>query len=219
MKGFNKTQSGSITLILFCLILFFLLAANIHSGWLSAKDDAFISVIQRFESAPLTRLMLILSFLGSTASISLLTASISFFLFFFRSRRLGLYMILTVAFGAGLLNRLLKLAFKRERPSMPLIEEHGYSFPSGHAMTAAIFFGAILFCIWKINNDRKILSSSIVICLLLTLGIGISRIYLGVHFPSDVLAGYTAGLAWVYFSILLFGTVEKMNDGEENVHK
>ena len=85
-----------------------------------------------------------------------------------------------------------------------IIEENGYSYPSGHSMIAVGFYGFILYLIWQMNISKSLkytLSSLMVIFILL---IGISRIYLGVHFPSDVIGGYSISLCFliVYISCI-----------------
>ncbi|MFK4303607.1 MULTISPECIES: phosphatase PAP2 family protein [unclassified Paenibacillus] len=101
------------------------------------------------------------------------------------------------------LNTLIKEVLQRERPSLQhLVEVGGYSFPSGHAMISMGFYGMI-FAIWAI--ERKIHECSIflpcVLGVLLILLIGLSRVYLGVHFPTDIAGGYIAGIIWLVFTV------------------
>ncbi|MMZ66269.1 putative undecaprenyl-diphosphatase YbjG [compost metagenome] len=101
------------------------------------------------------------------------------------------------------LNTLIKEILQRERPSLQhLVEAGGYSFPSGHAMISMGFFGTI-FAIWTI--ERKIRGRSLFLpCalgVLLILLIGLSRVYLGVHFPTDIVGGYIAGIIWLVFTV------------------
>lgn len=101
------------------------------------------------------------------------------------------------------LNTLIKEILQRERPSLQhLVEAGGYSFPSGHAMISMGFYGMI-FAIWAI--ERKIRGRSLflpcVLGALLILLIGLSRVYLGVHFPTDIAGGYIAGIIWLVFTV------------------
>ncbi|MEN6413817.1 MAG: phosphatase PAP2 family protein [Veillonellales bacterium] len=106
--------------------------------------------------------------------------------------------------GGGLLNFLLKDLFERNRPDMfRVIDETGYSFPSGHAMVSLCFYGMLAYLIsrhiprWRWRFLLFILTAIFVVA------IGISRIYLGVHYPTDVLAGYAAGSTWLFFCLSL----------------
>lgn len=105
--------------------------------------------------------------------------------------------------GGGILTLLLKYLYERDRPSIdPAIDAVGFSFPSGHSVGALIFYGFILFFIIR-SGRHSILkwTSSVGIGILITL-IGVSRIYLGAHFPSDVIAGYIAGIIWLVLCLV-----------------
>ncbi|WP_175487350.1 phosphatase PAP2 family protein [Alteribacillus persepolensis] len=140
------------------------------------------------------------SFVTSLASVpftTILTAVISMVFFAFRKIREGLFLIVSVS-GGGLCNYLLKAFYERERPaSNQLIEVSGFSFPSGHAMNAVTLYGmtAVL-----LSHMIRALSLKVVTALffgLVIAGIGVSRVYLGVHYASDVLSGYMIGVVWV----------------------
>ncbi len=112
-------------------------------------------------------------------------------------RRPGIAMALNLA-GAVAINQVLKFLIHRPRPEgFRLIDETGYSFPSGHSMVAMAFYGFLVYLIWHYEKDyvkRWIWCC----CLSLTIvGIGVSRVYLGVHYASDVLAGFLISLAWL----------------------
>ena len=111
-------------------------------------------------------------------------------------------------FGIGaLLNFVLKNLFQRVRPQFyPLIVEKDYSFPSGHAMNSIIFYFSLVILLFTFIKNRIIRIVLIIISSLLTILIGISRIYLGVHYPSDVLGGYVVGIIWLFCAVL----IEKM---------
>lgn len=114
-------------------------------------------------------------------------------------------MFLWVCLGSLLLNTLMKQWFHRERPDIHrIIQEVGYSFPSGHSMAAFSLYGVIAYLLWRHLNRRRERVLLIVLAVLMTGGIGWSRIYLGVHYPSDVVGGYAASGAWLMLSIGLF---------------
>ncbi|MGX1831890.1 phosphatase PAP2 family protein [Paenibacillus taichungensis] len=102
-----------------------------------------------------------------------------------------------------ILNTLLKEIFKRSRPELEhLLIVHGYSFPSGHAMISMGFYG-MLFVIWAIERHQRMSGVALpVLCgITFIFLVGLSRIMLGVHFPTDVFTGFAAGLAWIFCMI------------------
>lgn len=135
--------------------------------------------------------------LGGTTVLTLVTITAAGYLLVERKRAAALLVLLSVG-GGVILSTLLKNAFARPRPELVahLVDVHTLSFPSGHAMLSAVTFltiGALLARIQPRLRTRLYLIS---IAILLTLLVGASRVYLGVHYPSDVLAGWSAGAAW-----------------------
>lgn len=100
---------------------------------------------------------------------------------------------------AALCNHLVKQVFQRARPDelLRLIEESGFSFPSGHSFTSMAFYGFLIYLIWKSFPDAAWKIPACAGLGLLILCIGLSRIYLGVHYASDVLAGFCGGVIWI----------------------
>lgn len=101
--------------------------------------------------------------------------------------------------GGEALNMALKAAFERPRPSFshPLATATGFSFPSGHAMVALTVYGALAFVVSASVKSRRARASVVAAAVALVLAIGFSRVYLGVHYVSDVLAAYSVALAWL----------------------
>ncbi len=123
--------------------------------------------------------------------------------------------VAAIGIGGFIINYVMKLSFRRMRPPDPLIEKlNNFSFPSGHATSAFIFYGLLAYLIWKTNMSRiyKVISGSILI--LFSLVIGFSRVYLRVHFTSDVVAGFCIGFAWLTLSIWVMERLKKKSDSE-----
>lgn len=100
-----------------------------------------------------------------------------------------------VAANSALTNQLLKYIIKRERPLVvKLIEQGGYSYPSGHAMISLSIYGFLLYLVFKKINNKFIKYSIGGLLLILILSVGVSRIYLGVHYASDIIGGYLLAL-------------------------
>jgi membrane-associated phospholipid phosphatase len=101
---------------------------------------------------------------------------------------------LLVSMGGGFaLNQLLKFCFHRDRPSTALLAQYGLSFPSGHAMMSMAFYGCLAWLVVQYGRRWGVGAVLVVFCLL----IGLTRVYLRVHYPTDVVAGFAAGAAWL----------------------
>jgi membrane-associated phospholipid phosphatase len=159
-----------------------------------ARDDLHSYAVQNesFVSA-----MRVLSTLGSTSVWVAVFALVVAWLLWRRLPRLALFVLVTVA-GSSLLNQVVKVAVDRSRPVLPNPVEHanGMSFPSGHAQAAIVGYAVLLLVFLPVVHGgwRRMAGCGAV---LLVLAIGFSRVALGVHYVSDVLAGYILGAAWV----------------------
>ncbi len=156
--------------------------------------------------APLTEVMRIVTFFGNTGTLAVFTGAVVTVLALRRSNR-RLYMILATMGGGALLNLILKTHFQRPRPvELPaLVHASGYSFPSGHSMGSMLFYGSLAYVVYfSFDHRRSLRIAAVAACLALVALVGGSRVYLGVHYLSDVLAGFAAGLCWI--CVCLSGT-------------
>jgi undecaprenyl-diphosphatase len=168
-------------------------------------DSTVISFIQGFESPMLTIIMKFFSFIGSTSSVIVLSLFILFFLYKVLHHRSELILFISVVLGSSILNMVLKLFFHRARPDLHrLIEIHGYSFPSGHAMSAFAVYGVLSFLLWRHIPTRSGRIFLTIISTTMIISIGISRIYLGVHYPSDIIGGYLISGFWLTLAIWFY---------------
>ena len=148
-------------------------------------------------------LMLLTSTAGSFPGTLLLTIALCILLWILRKPRTYILAVGTSFASMWGLNALLKYILQRERPPLDyLVEVTGYSFPSGHAMIATGFYG-MLFGLWAIARRRrgKSITLPVILGILYSLITAISRIYLGVHYASDVIAGTLAGAMWLYIML------------------
>jgi undecaprenyl-diphosphatase len=135
--------------------------------------------------------------LGSGSVLVFLTLSVVGYLILLR--RYTLALLVVVAVGGGLLLSLpLKAALDRQRPDLvpALTEAHFASFPSGHSMAAAATYLTLGALIARVQPRRRLRIYFLALSVLVTLLVGVSRVYLGVHWPTDVVAGWTAGATW-----------------------
>ena len=182
-------------IILFLLLLTFsFIAYELSIDNLSGFDTSVYSFIIGFKCLFLTYFFRMVTFLSS----SFVLIVISIFLFFiFKNKKYALLSLYNLIFIA-LANQGLKLLFSRERPEdLMMVNEAGFSFPSGHAMVSLAFYGMLIYLIWKTDIDKKYKKILTFVLSLLVLLIGISRIYLGVHFASDIVAGFTLSISYL----------------------
>lgn len=187
------------------LIGFSFMAFTISANEYLKFDEKVIFLVQGWESPLLTGIMKFFTYIGSTWSLIILSVMILFFLYKVLKHRLELILFSAVMVGSPLLNLMVKLFFQRARPDLHrLIEIGGYSFPSGHAMNAFSLYGILTFLLWRHTTAKWARILLILFSMMMILSIGISRIYLGVHYPSDIIAGYLAGGFWIAISIWFF---------------
>lgn len=149
----------------------------------------------------MTELMKLFTFFGSTTAIVAGVVIVSVIMFFCKHKWEPLFLMASSGLGA-LFNPLLKWLFQRQRPDVHrLIEETGYSFPSGHSMGSFIFYGMLAYFLFFFFKSRIMKTINVIFLFFFIMMIGTSRIYLGVHYPSDVLAGFAAGGAWLTICI------------------
>lgn len=146
--------------------------------------------------------------LGGAGFLTFLTLASAGFLVIQRRRALALYLFAAVA-GGTLVSTLLKLAFDRPRPDLV---PHGSlvytsSFPSGHSMLSAVVYLTLGALLASAQTNLRLRAYLLGLAGILTVSVGISRVYLGVHWPTDVLAGWTAGAAW---ALLCFAFAERL---------
>lgn len=193
-----------ITLVLTFLIC--LVAFSVDRELIKTIDSWFYDIISNQINPNLTLFMRFATEVGSVGVVIILC--LSFFLFSKVRKNYALPVATTVAI-TFLSNLGLKTLFARERPNiLQLISESYYSFPSGHAMINMAFY-TMVFMITKKHVDNKKTKLTIsIICIIIPLVIGISRIYLGVHYTSDVVAGWFLGFV---ISIIVFNLFEGWN--------
>jgi undecaprenyl-diphosphatase len=186
----------------FFLILFAWLSEEVFEGGLQRFDSSVRTKVHEFFSPQLTKFMQDMTFLGSIGFLTALFVIIVAVWLAKGMKRPAVWLMIAVG-GSVILDVSLKLSFHRARPVpfvgvVPLT----YSFPSGHALSSFCFYGVLAGLLCARIQSRAIRIFVWTASAALVLAIGLSRIYLGVHYPTDVIAGYIAAAAWV--STLLF---------------
>jgi undecaprenyl-diphosphatase len=177
--------------------------ATVHPD--NVVDRSLAALTQSIEGPVLTRVMEAWTTIGSSRYVAIIAAGVMAYLYFIRKRRFEPLFLVAVLAGSVGWNQLLKSLFHRERPNVhQLITETGFSFPSGHTMSACALYGAIVFLLWRHGRTRMLRGMLLAFGAMMIAGIGFSRIYLGVHYPSDVLGAVLAGGLWLIVAIWLY---------------
>lgn len=184
-----------VLLIFFIIIMILVITCNI-----TTFDDNIYNLLYSLRSSSMDLIMKTITQFGNTIPVIIITLVLMITL---TSRKevflIGSNTILTV--GS---NQILKHIICRPRPNhLRLIVENGYSFPSGHAMISICLYGLLIYLVNKKIKNKLLKIILTILLIILILGIGISRIYVGVHYPSDVLGGYLLSLSILIFNITI----------------
>ena len=189
--------------------LFAEFAGQVSSGRTQAFDDAVLRWVAEHRSPGFEPVALEITFLG-TGTVVLALVAVSGMFLWLSNHKYSAVLLLVSTVGGIVLNNVLKVGFGRPRPQ---IIDWGtdvvsWSFPSGHAMSAAVVYGTVAYLAARLQ--RRHLHRVLTMCaaILLILLIAASRVYLGVHYPSDVLAGIIIGLAWAAFCMALLEAIQ-----------
>jgi len=203
VNHYYKKSRWAIFAVAFPALIFIKLSAELLERELSRIDSIIYDFISLFISPGMTILMKVFTFMGSAPALIFFSLCLGLFLWVRKAPRFWGWMVVLNLTVTSLLDEVFKLIFQRPRPDiLRLVPISGYSFPSGHSMTSISFYGLIIYlCIKYIRPPQKYFISGLLI--VLVLAIGVSRIYLGVHYASDVIAGFSAGTAWLAIFIAI----------------
>lgn len=208
MKAVNKTYFSNSNIVAFVIsilsiLLFLFLWINLNSLPAQNFEHQASEYIQSLRNVELTSYMMLITEIGDLWGYVIIISVLSFILIF--KRRFDLiFQIVVIVISSSAINIILKALINRPRPfGEALVRVTFHSFPSGHAMSAMVFYGLMIYFLFKFINSLGTKLILTLVCVIMIFLIGISRIYLGVHYPTDVIAGYTAGLASLSVSVML----------------
>lgn len=170
-------------------------------------DGLVIQFFAPYDAAPFIRVMKVVTFFGSGKFLVPAYAIICTMLVLKRKTVVSIQ-IAIIAITSTILSHGVKRIFQRSRPELPLIEDlKTYSFPSGHALSSFIFCTVVGYLVWKTKLSLPLKWIISMLLLVFAMTIGLSRIVLKMHYPTDVLAGFLLGLVWVLMSFYIFNRV------------
>jgi undecaprenyl-diphosphatase len=178
--------------------IFLEIADEIIEGGTQKFDLMALEILRAYHPPWLSPVLRDITSLGSLSVLFLVTASVAGFLLLQRDFRHMIFIIVSTGFGA-LLVILLKTVFARQRPDIllpVLLKETTPGFPSGHATMAAVVYLSIAAVLSRVEHSQKVRVYTILLAVLLTFLVGMTRVCLGVHYITDILAGWSIGFAW-----------------------
>jgi undecaprenyl-diphosphatase len=202
------------------ILIFRWFAGEVNEGDTSIVDDSIRNYFHSFASPLLTRFMLAVSFTGTVRFLVVLGLIVLVTMLYLKERRAAAIFLITMA-GEIVLELTLKASYERARPEpfLKLPVPATYSFPSGHAMGSFCFYGILAWILIRRIDSLPLRIAIAVAASVWILLIGLSRIYLGVHYASDVVAGYMAGLIWTAAVVFTDWYIRHRNDRQRSKSK
>ena len=199
----NKKNKLFIYLMFLLSIIIIIITSKIVAGKELIMDKiAYEIIVEQLRNPTMTIFMKTITKLSDTAYMIILAFILTLiFLFKFKRKNIAKLIPTSLVF-IPLLNQIIKVNFQRERPvGYRLIEMTGYSFPSGHAMVSMAFYGLLIYIIYHLVKNKILRNILILINIFIILFVGISRVYLGVHYLSDIIVGYS--ISGIYLLLLI----------------
>ncbi|TMW72047.1 phosphatase PAP2 family protein [Alteribacter natronophilus] len=213
----GKKRIIYVSVLLILMALLYMETVRTRAGKVLGEADSFIiGVVQNPESPALTEAAILITEAGSVTALTVIALLGGIFFAWQGKWKMALFYPAAAGAG-GLVNWLLKVSFQRARPDMnPLITAEGFSFPSGHSMGSMMTYGLLAYFIVRIADKTPVRVTAFTAAAALIFIIGMTRIYLGVHYPTDVAAGFLAGGIWIVIAVFIWKRwFEKRKQGEE----
>ncbi|MFC7371139.1 phosphatase PAP2 family protein [Fictibacillus iocasae] len=205
-----RSMLGACALV----FLFALLALYYESVFLRKYDLLLMNAVSQLQSPMLDQVFILISDSASRPAEFFLLTLFAIWCATVKKRAAEPLLLTAALVGVRYMNSWLKDVFERDRPAFqPIIDAPGYSFPSGHAMISLAFFFLLIIvltniiCLTEWKAKTALVLTGIFVFL-----VGLSRVYLGVHYPSDVIAGFIAGTVWLMLSLSVYRRLPKPND-------
>ena len=210
IKLFSLEIFVLLGIFIISLSVFIIIARMVFEGRLQNFDNKALAFIAGYVTNVNTNVMEGFTFLGTHTFLIPANLLITAWFLFIKKRHWYSIKVPAVALSSLLLMLILKLTFRRDRPLDPLLQAaKGFSFPSGHALMSVTFYGILILIVWQNIKKAWLRWTLSAFLILLIVAIGLSRVYLRVHYASDVLGGFTVGLVWLLLSLWILSRVEK----------
>ena len=210
MNSESKKQIRAV-IIGGALLCFAYVAYQISAAEVLPFDTVIREWVYARRNPGLNRVLIAITYLGNWQTVSLM----GIFLLMVKSTRrsMGIPFVI-ISLSSTAVYKIVKGIFERPRPDLAvrLIEQGGYSFPSGHSMNGLVCFGILIYLIRRYCKNRKLANILTVLLGLLIFALGCSRVYVGVHFPTDIIGGWSLGAAYLCAAIIVFEKIRGERD-------
>lgn len=199
-----------VSLFICALVVFIFVTRRIFVLHRTEFDNRVFNYLGRYVTEQNNDVILFFTFLGSHQFLIPANLTLIAYYLFIRKHKWHSIKVPAIAISSLVLMFVLKRLFNRPRPGIPLLyEAKGLSFPSGHALMSVTFYGLLIYIVFKTYRDKDWKWIIISLLILLILIIGFTRVYLRVHYTTDVIAGYCIGFLWLVFAIWFLNRLEK----------
>lgn len=199
-----------VSLFICALVIFIFVTRRIFVLHRTEFDNRVFNYLGRYVNEQNNDVILFFTFLGSHEFLIPANLTLIGYYLFIRKHKWHSIKVPAIAISSLVLMFVLKRLFNRPRPDIPLLyEAKGLSFPSGHALMSVTFYGLLIYIVFKTYRDKGWKWIIISLLILLILIIGFTRVYLRVHYTTDVIAGYCIGFLWLVFAIWFLNRLEK----------
>ncbi len=211
-RPYGRRFTGGLLASFIFLFIFLEITFDVVSGEIAAFDQSVTNFIYTFRNLPFARYFLVFTDLGDVQGVLVFAVVLLIIFLMLGKKREALFSAFTLFFGE-ISYVVIKLIIARPRPSMfyALVPRTGFSFPSGHSVGSIVFYGFSCYLVSRMVEKKSAKAFWWFLAAFIPLNVGLSRIYLGVHWMSDVLGGWMLGLAIAVFSAYLMGEFEKKN--------
>lgn len=206
-----------------CLWVFIEIAGMVMSGGTGAVDEKLLLLFRTADDLTdpigahwVEELMRDITGLGGVGILTFFTLISAAYMLLIKKPKMALFIVVAIVSGT-LLSFALKYGFDRPRPDLVPHGSYVYthSFPSGHSLMSALVYFTLGTLLSRIESRKRVKVFLLAIATLLTVSIGISRVYLGVHWPSDILAGWTVGIFWSILSLMVAASLQSSGNIEQ----
>jgi len=199
-----------VSLFICALVIFIFVVRRIFVLHRTSFDERIFNFLKQHVSEQNNELILFFTFLGSHQFLIPANLVLITYFLFIKKHKWYSIKVPAIALSSLAMMFVLKKLFNRPRPDIPLLyEAKGLSFPSGHALMSVTFYGLLIYIVFKTYRDKDWKWIIISLLILLILVIGFTRVYLRVHYTTDVIAGYCIGFLWLVFAIWFLNRLEK----------
>lgn len=218
VKKKTKVISAGLLVAVAVLLLIVFILWKITDDIVLAKETSFdhkvFELLSGYTTPAVTTAIKVFTFFGSALFILPAYFALAAVLYFYKKNKILSIAVIAIGLASRLLLFIIKNIFQRDRPLEPLIPEvTGFSYPSGHSFSSFAFYGLLTYVIWKTNLSKlgKWLLS--ILLILFAASIAVSRVYLHVHYASDVIAGFCLSILWLCMSLWILEKVQREKIG------